>query len=211
MRYEKGRKDASRSRIMEVATQRFRDDGIAASGLASIMSDAGLTNGAFYPHFPSKAALVRECVAGALEGQSGQIAQALASGGLATAIDAYLSAQHRDNPGTGCASAALLPEIAREQPETRQLYTERLMTLVRQVSAALPPHTSDPEAVAFGIFATLIGALQLARAVEGGDLSDRILAAGADAARSMAQPRGAAGQEPAETGVTMAAKTERER
>ncbi|RUW83596.1 TetR/AcrR family transcriptional regulator, partial [Mesorhizobium sp. M8A.F.Ca.ET.023.01.1.1] len=83
-----------------------------------------------------------------------------------------------------------LPEIAREQPETRQLYTERLMTLVRQVSAALPPHASDPEAVAFGIFATLIGALQLARAVEGAELSDRILAAGADAARSLAQPRG---------------------
>lgn len=190
MRYEKGRKDVSRGRIMEVATQRFRSDGIAASGLASIMSDAGLTNGAFYPHFPSKAALVRECVAAALEGQSGQIAGVLASGGLETAIDAYLSAQHRDNPGTGCASAALLPEIAREQPETRQLYTERLMTLVRQVSAALPPHASDPEAVAFGIFATLIGALQLARAVEGAELSDRILAAGADAARSLAQPRG---------------------
>ncbi|RUW49165.1 TetR/AcrR family transcriptional regulator [Mesorhizobium sp. M8A.F.Ca.ET.021.01.1.1] len=190
MRYEKGRKDASRGRIMEVATQRFRSDGIAASGLASIMSDAGLTNGAFYPHFPSKAALVRECVAAALEGQSGQIAGVLASGGLATAIDAYLSAQHRDSPGMGCASAALLPEIAREQPETRQLYTERLMTLVRQVSAALPPHASDPEAVAFGIFATLIGALQLARAVEGAELSDRILAAGADAARSLAQPRG---------------------
>ncbi|TGV82513.1 TetR/AcrR family transcriptional regulator, partial [Mesorhizobium sp. M00.F.Ca.ET.158.01.1.1] len=154
MRYEKGRKDASRGRIREDATQRFRSDGIAASGLASIMSDAGLTNGAFYPHFPSKAALVRECVAAALEGQSGQIAGVLASGGLETAIDAYLSAQHRDNPGTGCASAALLPEIAREQPETRQLYTERLMTLVRQVSAALPPHASDPEAVAFGIFAT---------------------------------------------------------
>ena len=64
MRYEKGRKDASRSRIMEVATERFRSDGIAATGLAGIMSEAGLTNGAFYPHFQSKAALVRECVCG---------------------------------------------------------------------------------------------------------------------------------------------------
>ena len=47
MRYEKGRKDASRQRIMEVAAERFRSDGIAASGLAGIMSEAGLTNGAF--------------------------------------------------------------------------------------------------------------------------------------------------------------------
>ena len=36
MRYEKGRKDASRQRIMEVAAERFRSDGIAASGLAGI-------------------------------------------------------------------------------------------------------------------------------------------------------------------------------
>jgi len=187
MRYEKGRKDASRGRIMEVAAERFRCDGIAASGLAKIMSDAGLTNGAFYPHFQSKAALVREAVAAALEDQSEQIQEALAAGGLTMAIDAYLSAAHRDNPGKGCASAALLPEIAREPSETRQLYTERLLTLLRQVSAELP-RTRDPEGVAFGIFATLIGTLQMARAVEGTELSDRILAAGADAARTLIQP-----------------------
>ncbi|UCI09077.1 TetR/AcrR family transcriptional regulator [Mesorhizobium sp. B1-1-8] len=188
MRYEKGRKDASRSRIMEVAAERFRCDGIAASGLASVMKDAGMTNGAFYPHFQSKAALVRESVAAALEDQSDQIRQALAAGGLDMAIDAYLSAAHRDNPGQGCASAALLPEIAREPSETRQLYTERLLTLVRQVSAELSPQAQDPEGVALGIFATLIGALQMARAVEGTELSDRILAAGAVAARTLIQP-----------------------
>jgi len=44
---------------------------------------------------------------------------------------------------------------------------------------------ANPEGVAFTIFATLIGALQLARAVEGTELSDRILAAGADAAKAL--------------------------
>ncbi|TPJ13400.1 TetR/AcrR family transcriptional regulator [Mesorhizobium sp. B2-7-3] len=187
MRYEKGRKGASRSRIMEVAANRFRGDGIAASGLATIMKDAGLTNGAFYPHFQSKAALVRETVAAALEDQSDQIREALAAGGLDMAIDAYLSTAHRDNPGQGCASAALLPEIAREPSETRQLYTERLLTQVRQVAAELPPRTRNRESVALGIFATLIGALQMARAVDGTELSERILAAGADAARTLIQ------------------------
>ncbi|AGB45403.1 transcriptional regulator [Mesorhizobium australicum WSM2073] len=187
MRYEKGRKDASRSRIMEVAANRFRGDGIAASGLATIMKDAGLTNGAFYPHFQSKAALVRETVAAALEDQSDQIREALAAGGLDMAIDAYLSTAHRDNPRQGCASAALLPEIAREPSETRQLYTERLLTQVRQVAAELPPRTRNRESVALGIFATLIGALQMARAVDGTELSERILAAGADAARTLNQ------------------------
>lgn len=185
MRYDKGRKDASRSRIMEVAAEQFRSEGIAATGLAGIMSEAGLTNGAFYPHFKSKAALVGECVAAALEDQSEEIRELLAAGGLETAIDAYLSVAHRDNPGKGCASAALLPELARQPAEARQLYTEQFLNLVRQVSAALPPQVKDPEDVAFSVYATLIGTLQLARAVEGAELSDRILAAGADAARAL--------------------------
>jgi AcrR family transcriptional regulator len=187
MRYEKGRKDASRDRIVEVAAQRFRRDGIAASGLATIMGDAGLTNGAFYPHFQSKAELIRESVAAALDAQSQQIQELLASGGPEMAIQAYLTAEHRDNPDKGCASAALLPEIARQPPEMREAYTERLLVLVRQLSAALP-QTRDPEGAALGVFATLIGALELARAVAGTELSDRILEAGADAARRLIQP-----------------------
>ncbi|MFD2057050.1 hypothetical protein ACFSQT_29415 [Mesorhizobium calcicola] len=123
-----------------------------------------------------------------MEDQSDQIREALAAGGLDMAIGVYLSAAHRDNPAQGCASAALLPEIAREPSETRQLYTERLLSLVRQVSAELPPQVRDPEDVAFGIFATLIGALQMARAVERTELSDRILAAGAQAARAQIMP-----------------------
>ena len=187
MRYEKGRKDASRGRIMEVAADRFRSDGIAASGLAAIMSDAGLTNGAFYPHFQSKAELVRESVAAALDAQSHQLKETLVAGGPETAIDTYLSAEHRDNPGKGCASAALLPEIARQPAETRALYAERVQSLTRQIAEALPP-TEDREAVALGVFSTLIGALQLARAMEGTELSDRILAAGKAAARTLIQP-----------------------
>ena len=185
MRYEKGRKDESRRRILEVATERFRSEGIAASGLASIMSDAGLTNGAFYPHFKSKAELVRESVRAALEAQSDRIGEWLASGGVEGVIAAYLSKEHRDHPEQGCVSAALLPELARQPPETRAVLTEDFLMLVRQVAASLPAGTPDPEGTALAIFATAIGALQLARAVEDEALSDQILAVGAQAARTL--------------------------
>ena len=187
MRYEKGRKDASRRRITEIAAERFRRDGIAASGLTGIMSEAGLTNGAFYPHFRSKAELVRESLATALEDQTQQMREALAAGGLEAVLAAYLSAEHRDNPGTGCASAALLPEVARQSAETRDLFAEQLAGLVDQFAETLPPQARDPQAVAIGIYSTLVGALQLARAVPSKALSDQILSAGAEAARALAR------------------------
>jgi AcrR family transcriptional regulator len=187
MRYEKGRKDASRRRIMDVAAERFRSEGIAASGLAGIMSDAGLTNGAFYPHFQSKAELVRECMVSTLEDQSRRLQDVFADGGLEAVLARYLSAEHRDDPGSGCVSAALLPELARQPTETRSLYAKYFLTMVQQMASSLPPGTRDPESVALAIYATLIGALQLARATQGTALSDRILAAGADAARALVQ------------------------
>jgi TetR/AcrR family transcriptional repressor of nem operon len=187
MRYEKGRKDASRQRIMEVAAERFRSDGIAASGLAGIMSEAGLTNGAFYPHFQSKAELVRESVGAALEDQSRQLQAVFDAGGLDAVLSLYLSTAHRDDPASGCVSAALLPEIARQPPETRSFYAERLLNIVRQMASSMPQHAQDSEGLALSVYATLIGTLQLARAVKGTALSDRILAAGAAAARALVQ------------------------
>jgi AcrR family transcriptional regulator len=185
MRYEKGRKDASRRKIMEVAAERFRRDGIAATGLAAIMSDAGMTNGAFYPHFQSKADLVRETVAATIVATG--FGNFIAEDGLETAIDAYLSPEHRDNPGQGCPLAALLPELARQPPDTRRVYADNFLALVRELASALPMKTKDPEAAAMAIYATLIGSIQLARAAEGTELSDRILTAGRDAVAALAQ------------------------
>ncbi len=185
MRYEKGHKDASSQRIMEVAGTRFRSDGIAATGLAAIMSDAGLTNGAFYPHFKSKADLVRESVAAAMEDQSQQLQQMIAEGGLEAAIAAYLSPEHRDNPQIGCTLSALLPELARQPLDTRKVYMEGLLKAVGAMASALPADSGDSEEVAIALYAMLIGALQLARAVNGTPLSERILKTGADAAREL--------------------------
>lgn len=187
MRYEKGRRDASRQRILQAASERFRADGIAASGLSRVMQDAGLTNGAFYPHFQSKAELVRESLATALDAQAEQMAGVLATGGLDGLIAAYLSPEHRDNPQLGCATAALAAEIAREPPETRTVYAQRAAALAKQVAAHMPPGAEDPEGMALALFATFIGTLQLARTADSPEMSDRILAVGRAAARTLSR------------------------
>ena len=52
---------------MTVAAEEFREHGIVATGLADLMSAAGLTHGAFYKHFESKDQLVAEACAEAVE------------------------------------------------------------------------------------------------------------------------------------------------
>src|SRR5437867_10469028 len=69
MRYDKGHKQATRQRILEAAGRRFKHDGIDGAGVAVVMSDAGLTNGAFYAHFASKEDLVANVLADELRVQ----------------------------------------------------------------------------------------------------------------------------------------------
>lgn len=189
MRYEKGRKETTHDHILEIATRRFRQDGIAASGLAGIMSEAGLTNGAFYAHFSSKSEMVEKSIERATDEQWLQFEKEIASGRLLEIIRAYLSEQHRDHADSGCPSAALLPEISRQEPGTRHVYTESVKRLLDAVKKQLPDMPKGPKAreIAIGIMGLLIGTLQLARAVDDSSLSGDILAAGTHVASSLIQ------------------------
>jgi len=190
MRYEKGHKDTTHDHILEVAARRFRKDGIAASGLAGIMSEAGLTNGAFYAHFSSKSEMVEKCIERATDDQWQQFEKEIAAGRLLNLVRAYLSEQHRDHSDSGCPSAALLPEISRQEPATRHVYTESLKRLLNAVEKQLPDMPKGPKArqIAIGTVALLIGSLQMARAVDDPFLSKDILAAGTQVATTLIQP-----------------------
>jgi TetR/AcrR family transcriptional repressor of nem operon len=184
MRYGKDQKQATRQRILEAAGRRFKRDGIDGAGVAAVMSDAGLTNGAFYAHFASKEDLVANVLADQLRAQRQNVdAQPSDRAGLEAFIRAYLSPQHRDKYADGCPSAALLDEIARRPAATRQVFTSELMGVIDDIASRLDP--TDAEAArtdALTIFGMMIGTLQLARALTDRDLSDRLLARGLETA-----------------------------
>jgi AcrR family transcriptional regulator len=101
------------------------------------MAEAGLTNGAFYPHFESKEALVREALASALGDQQHPLDEDQRRGlDLEGAIRRYLNHAHLEDPAGGCPSAALLPEIARQPLSTRQDYEKGLQSYVSRRTAS---------------------------------------------------------------------------
>jgi AcrR family transcriptional regulator len=131
------RKAETRRRIIETASERFKQDGIDGSGIATLMSDAGLTNGAFYAHFSSKGDLVANVVADQLRAQRDSLSS-LPSGrdALEAFVREYLSPRHRDHPGTGCPNAALLDEIGRCDDAVRDAYTEGMQSIVDVIHRA---------------------------------------------------------------------------
>src|SRR5213596_2098071 len=138
MRYGKDHKQATRQRILEAAGRRFKQYGIDGAGVASVMSDAGLTNGAFYAHFHSKEDLVANVLADQLRAQRQSFdAQPPDRGGLEEFIRSYLSPQHRDQYAGGCPSAALLDEIARRPAATKQVFTNELMGTIYDIASRL--------------------------------------------------------------------------
>lgn len=184
MRYSKDHKQATRQRVVETAGRRFKQDGIDGAGVATVMSDAGLTNGAFYAHFTTKEDLVANVLAEQLSAQRHAV-DALPPGrtGLEMFVRAYLSPEHRDQCAEGCPSAALLDEIGRRPAATRQVFSDELMGVIDDIRSRLDaPDIEAARADALTIFGLMVGTMQLSRALTDRDLSEQLLGHGVDAA-----------------------------
>ena len=179
-RYGKEHKQATRGRILEAAGRRLKRDGIDGSGIATLMADAGLTNGAFYAHFASKEDLVALAVADQLrEQRASVIAQTPDREGVEQYVRGYLSVEHRDNPDDGCPSAALLDEIGRCTDAVKRAYTDGLLAVIDNIGARIAP--DDPQSArvkTLSIFAMMVGTLQLSRALADRQLADEVLEQG---------------------------------
>jgi TetR/AcrR family transcriptional repressor of nem operon len=186
MRYSKEHKLETHARIVKKASVRLREKGAHGVGVADLMKDAGLTHGGFYAHFDSREALVIEAFAYAMDRSTErwrQLAGQMAPGDrLAGIVEAYLSPQHRDNPGQGCAVPALSAEIARESPKTRKAFAAKLEQMVGMLAEQIAEVPSKPaRKQAMASLATMMGTLVLARVAGSGEFSEELLAAGREA------------------------------
>ncbi len=162
------RRELSHERIVEAAARAIRRSGYAGTGVADIMKEAGLTHGGFYAHFESRDALLAEAVAKAGRDNTAVMERRSQTrdpevSALRTLIESYLSDTHLGSAETGCVVAALSSEMPRQAPEVRAASAVRVKALIDRVRKALPAG-AEPAAAAL-ITSTLVGALQLARAV----------------------------------------------
>jgi len=172
MRYEETHKAETRRKLIYQASIRLRRGGLNAVGLRTLVADAGLTHGAFYAHFPSKAKLVEAAIEEASTETYNNLRAAVEVVGqdeqLEAFVLAYLSELHWKSPDKGCVVAALAPEIIREDHDMRKALTCGMKPIIALLEGLLPHggDSSKREARAATIFAGMVGSLQFARSYD---------------------------------------------
>jgi TetR/AcrR family transcriptional repressor of nem operon len=177
----------NRRAIIEAATRLFRERGVDGVGLAELMKAAGFTQGGFYNHFSSKADLVAAVIETAVAGGLDQLASALETPAapdqpmIERQVDYYLSAAHRDDIECGCAIAGLAADVARLDPDTQAHFAGGLDRTFDQLAGLVAGGDGTPadRARAIALYAEMVGAITLSRAVAGTnrELADEILKA----------------------------------
>jgi TetR/AcrR family transcriptional repressor of nem operon len=176
MRVSKEQAAENRERILKAASRLMRERGISGVGVDALTEAAGMTHGSLYSQFGSKERLVKEAVAYAIAAKEQELPEVFA---LRDYVSEYLSAVHRDAPGSGCPLAALCCEMPRQSRGVRERFTAGLRGMVGRLSDRISSEKKqrerDEEALA--TVASLVGAVVLARAVSDHKLSDDILRA----------------------------------
>lgn len=175
MRYPAALTAERHERIVDSAARLFRERGFSGVNVAQVMADAHLTHGGFYAHFSSKDRLAAAAVERALLEMSGHLEDAAAGADPQHIfVDRYLTHEHRDNPGHGCVAAALGTDIGRADVSVRDVFTKRLTELFEQMASVFGSR-DGARTGAINDFATIVGAIVLARAVNDDNLSSEII------------------------------------
>ena len=177
----RSKKELTHERIVAAAARALRRNGFGGVGVAEVMKEAGLTHGGFYAHFESREAMLAEAMARAGEDGSASLGLGVASrrargaSGFRAMVESYLSDAHLSGTEAGCPVAALVSEMPRQTSELREASARRVDGVVEMVRRTLPePHASEQAMV---IASTLVGALQLARALGPNAKGKAVLAA----------------------------------
>ena len=173
-----------RGRIVESAAAAFRRDGFERTNIDALMRDAGLTRGAFYAHFPSKAALFAEAIAGddlllrLLRDRSTAAPDTLALG-MAHLFRSLLTPRNFVAVSRAWGLPALMRDAALGNAEARAAYERMLSELLAEMARGTGRLPNAPRFTA--AVAQACGAIAMAAACHTDDTRSRLLSAASDA------------------------------
>jgi TetR/AcrR family transcriptional repressor of nem operon len=163
------KKQETRKRIINAASQGFRRNGYAGIGVDTIAKEAGVTSGAFYAHLGSKDGAFEAALSVGLDEVITAIPEFQLQHGkqwIVAFSDYYLGQAHRNDLSSGCAMTTLSPEVVRTKPEFHAIYEKKMVTIAELIAKGLDG-VSRKERLsrAWAALGVLIGGLTMVRAV----------------------------------------------
>ncbi len=175
MRYKPEHVEATRARVLHASGRLFREHGFGGIGVDGLSREAGVTTGAFYNHFGSKAGAFAAVIAAGVERLRlglEHIRHAHGPNWLAAFAAFYLGQGHRADVAGGCALPSLSADVGRADAATRAAYQTELLKVAALVADGLPGNPG--RAAAWPILAQLVGGVILSRAVADAALAQEI-------------------------------------
>lgn len=174
MAWSKDHKTQSRHNILTAAASLFAQRGFENTSIDDVMSDAGMTRGAFYSHFKSKSDLYQEAMTfAALRRfrQSLEDTRDLKSGlDLTCMMENYLSQSHVTGED-GCPLAFLVTDVAHQDPAIRSTYTKLFGGLAERMSSA----SDKSREQILQTLVMMVGGVAIARALNDTELQQELL------------------------------------
>lgn len=183
-RYSREHKARSRAALVEAAAAAFRRHGYDGVGIDEICARAGLTRGAFYGHFRSKADLYQQVLAGnhdlvrRLSERRNRTESGLAREAARIACD-YLDPSNAKGVLGGCSLAALAMDTIRAKPVARAAYAGAVRDVAKEFARGIPGAEPDDERVLAAV-ALCVGGLLVSNACGGDPIGERLAAAASD-------------------------------
>ncbi|MEO6609556.1 MAG: TetR/AcrR family transcriptional regulator [Aestuariivirga sp.] len=178
MRYSPEHKSEARGKILQATGRGFRRHGFGGIGVDGLAKEAGVTSGAFYGHFPSKAeAFTAAAIAGLIELREGieHLRQTEGDVWLDKFVDFYLSVRRTCEMGESCGLQSMTPDVIRSDNITKRAYQAELLKVVEAMTSDLPQqHMPLSQATAWAILAALSGGVSMARSINDKKVSDAI-------------------------------------
>lgn len=173
------RPSAAREKILRTAHDLFYRDGIRATGIDRVISEAGVTKVTFYRHFPSKNDLVFAFLAYRHERWMAWFTDALArhwpkERSPVQAVVRAMDEWFHQNDFRGCAFINTIVELGDSVPDTKALSRNHKNAMTAAIMEIMPP-TTHRETEASAIAMAIDGAIVRAQ-YEGPDVAVSSLA-----------------------------------
>jgi AcrR family transcriptional regulator len=181
MPYTKTHKNRTRERILESSFRLFSIKGFKGVTIDDLMNNCGLTRGAFYAHFTSKAELYREALK--FRASSTKLASLKPEGTtnkqwLSLLLNKYLSLEHvKGERSLSCPLAFLATDINMQNKAIKTAYADVYHGMNTAIMEYASSYTDCDEQDILSVTAMMIGAVAIARTLQNQDSIESLLAA----------------------------------